>query len=188
MKDLIYSWNSVLLLAEDLTGTKTCSFFVKGSPAFLGSGGVSVAHCELNADGKFMPLPGEFWWAALQAAEKWISRSIEDLGKLAFGLWGCIQPAAWTPSVWQGQTLQEITPWLKYLCSLQDLSLPESDLPLSWEVFLSSAFKGFSPHVFRAWNNFLSQRNKRSQWRYSDWDEELGRKGSLITEEDLSKM
>ncbi|KAI1240612.1 hypothetical protein IHE44_0009043 [Lamprotornis superbus] len=34
LKNLIYSFNSVLVLPEDLT--KTCSFFVKGSPVLLG--------------------------------------------------------------------------------------------------------------------------------------------------------
>lgn len=81
-------------------------------------GGVSVAHCEINADGKFMPLPGGFWWAALVNSRKMDQQGageaalqpvqtlckvllVEDLEKIAFGLWGCIQSAAWTPPVWQ---------------------------------------------------------------------------------------
>lgn len=95
-------------------------------------GGVSVAHCEMNADGKFMPLPGKFWWAALANSREMDQQGtgegaqqslfelllVKDLAKPAFGLWGCAQSAAWTPPVWQVRLFPEMTPcWLKHLCS-----------------------------------------------------------------------
>lgn len=128
--------------------------------------------------GNSCPCQASFDEQHLQAAEKWISRGqvklynkqslhklllVEDLEKIAFGLWGCVQSAAWTPPAGQVRLFPEITPcWLKYLCSLLNVTLPESELHLSWEVFLSSALRGFSPDVFWAWNNFVLEEQEIS--------------------------
>lgn len=122
-----------------------------------------------------MPLLREFWWAAFASSREMDQQGtgeavhlrklllVEDLEKIAFGLWGCVQSAAWTPPAGQVRLFPEITScWLKYLCSLQNVTLPESELHLSWEVFLSSALKGFSPDVFWAWNNFVLEEQEIS--------------------------
>ena len=67
---------------------------------------------------------------------KWSSHKlllVEDLEKIAFGLrgrWGNVQCAAWRPPVQQVKLFPEITLcWLKYLCSLLEVTLPEPELP-----------------------------------------------------------
>lgn len=96
---------------------------------FLEVGGVSGVPCVQM--GNSCPYQVSFDEQHLQAAEKWISKGqvklhtnqslcnvllVEDLGRIAFGLWGCIHSAAWTPFFdLTGETLPRDSPMMTWI-------------------------------------------------------------------------
>lgn len=95
-----------------------------------------------------------------------------DLEKIAFGLrglWGGVQSAAWRPPVQQVKLFPEMTlSWLKCLCSLLDVTLPEpGSLSLARFFFHVHSKTGFLRGVFWAQNSFVLEiavSVPRSRW------------------------